>query len=79
MPEFCLDIPRDAIEGGVDNSHSWAPLTYAWEASPQALFFKRAEAMLGGELWFELHDEGLDGIEARAPLLALVQSLRTGN
>lgn len=75
-PEYCDRVPPSGFDGPMDIEYPWSPIAYAYQLSGDAFFLHRATQLAGGEdVWEALHEDGLKGIEGRAAILALVQTL----
>lgn len=71
---FCSSLPSGGAGGGGDSYQSWCSFAYGWELTGDPLFLQRATAMAGGgNLLQNLLDDGVDNIQNRAALLAILQ------
>jgi hypothetical protein len=75
LPPFCTYWPVDANYGIADTYQPWSSFAYGYELSGDPVFLTRAQQMLGQPLARGLTAAGVDNIQNRSALLALVQSL----
>jgi len=78
LPVWCSfsQMPSDGYTpGAYDNFQNWSEFAYAKELTGDNEFYDRAKMMLGGttDLLGSLEADGLDNIENRAALIALLQ------
>lgn len=76
FPEFCGEVPDSAYDEGLVQEHLWTGIAYAYEITGHPFFLLRAKRLVdSGDLWKELHADGLENVEGRAAFLALLQGL----
>jgi hypothetical protein len=76
LPPFCTWIPPDGTYGFPDHALIWCSLAYGYEVTQDSEFLaKAAEAMGTTNLYAACHAMGVNEIQNRAAMLALVQDL----
>ncbi len=78
-PPFCGVTPVNGFADGGDSYQSWSSLAYGYDLTHESIFLQRAAEMaLSGTtpLITTLRAAGLDNLENRAALLALLQELQ---
>ncbi len=77
-PPYC-EIPSgdDQQDPNSDHTYCWADLAYGYELTQDPEFLAKALQVGGGagDLYDIMHDWGMNNIAARAPILALLQTL----
>jgi hypothetical protein len=73
-PMFCeLPHPPGGISKGVDRFQCWSSFAYGYELTGNAALLQKAGEMAGGDLKAKLLAGGLNNVESKAALIALVQ------
>lgn len=75
-PPFCDATPANGFADAGDAYQCWSSFAYAYDITHDAFFLQRASEMAGGgPLLAALKAQGLENLENRAALLALMQEL----
>jgi hypothetical protein len=75
QPPFCTFWPEDGNYFIPDHYQCWSTFAFGYELTGDPVFLTRAQQMVGQPLAQGLRASGVDNIQNRAALLALVQSL----
>jgi hypothetical protein len=76
QPPYCTFWPHDGNYGITDHYQIWSSFAYAYEITHDQIFLSRAtEALGGGNLAVALQAGGIENIQNKAALIALVQQL----
>jgi hypothetical protein len=75
QPPFCSFIPKSGNQGNIDSFQVWSSFAYAYELSNDPIFLTKAAELLHQPLDPGLYDDGIDNLENRAALLALIERL----
>jgi hypothetical protein len=75
IPPFCNWIPWNGNFGIIDSYQVWSSFAYGYELTGNPLFLNKAAELLREPLEPGLYDDGLDNLNNRAALIALMQAL----
>jgi len=76
QPPYCTYWPPDGNYGIADHYQIWSSFAYAYEITHNGVYLDRAaEALGGGNLAAALQAGGIENIQNKSALIALVQSL----
>jgi hypothetical protein len=67
--------PLDGQAPGANHYQTWCTLGFAYDLTKDPIFLSKAAEMAGGDLLEELTSKGINNIQNRAALLAVVQEL----
>ena len=77
LPAWCGYLPGDGYVPYIDNYQEWSSLAYAYELTGNPIYLSKAANMAwNGDLLMAMQSAGLNNIQNKAALLALVQELQ---